>query len=259
MTAIKTERLAPPGISRAGGPLRRRVQVAGWTMIWLGVLLFGYLAFQLWGTGLYTAAAQDRLDQQLTERISATPVPTSPTAAAPADAVQQPDPRPASTPVVAELIPEEPPAEGDAMGWIRIPEADVDHVIVSGVTPEVLKLGPGHMPWTPLPGQPGNAVVSGHRTTYGAPFFNLDRVEVGDEIYVETTIGTHTYQVREVLVVEPTGVWVTDPRPGSWLTLTTCTPRYSAAQRLVIAAELVDGPNRAAIYPASTPTAAGAG
>lgn len=247
MTAVKTKRSAPPGISRAGGPWRRQIQVAGWTLIWLGVLIFGYVAFQLWGTGLYASAAQDRLDQQFAERVSATPIATSPTVTVPADAGEQPDPRPASTPVVPELIPEEPPSEGEALGWIRIPEAEVDHVMVSGVTPEVLKLGPGHMPWTPLPGQPGNSVLSGHRTTYGAPFFNLDRVGVGDEIYVETTIGTHTYRVREILVVDPTDVWVTDPRPGAWLTLTTCTPRYSAAQRLIIAAEMVDGPNMAAI------------
>lgn len=247
MTAIKTERSTPADVSGAPQPWRRRTLVAGWTLIWLGVLVFAYLAFQLWGTGLYMSAAQDRLDRQLTERISATPIPTSPTVTLPADGVEQPDPRPASTPVAPELIHEEPPSEGEALGWIRIPEADVDHVVVSGVTPEVLKLGPGHMPWTPLPGQPGNAVISGHRTTYGAPFFNLDRVEVGDEIYVETTIGTHTYRVREILVVEPTDVWVTDPRPGSWLTLTTCTPRYSAAQRLVVTAEMVDGPNLAAI------------
>lgn len=128
--------------------------------------------------------------------------------------------------------------------------------MVSGVTRDVLKQGPGHMPWTPIPGQPGNAVVSGHRTTYGAPFFHLDRVDAGDEIYVDTAIGTHTYRVREILVVEPTDVWVTDSRAGAWLTLTTCTPRYSAAQRLVIFAELIDGPNLAAIKAATPPAAA---
>lgn len=247
MTAIKAERSAPPGISRAGRRLRRQIQVAAWSMTWLGVLILGVLAFQLWGTGLHTAAAQERLDQQLTARISAAALPTYPTVTVPANALEQTDVLPALTPSAPELIPEEPPVVGDALGSIRIPEADVNHVIVSGVSPEVLKLGPGHMPWTPLPGQPGNSVVSGHRTTYGAPFYYLDRVEVGDEIYVETTIGTHTYRVREILVVDPTDVWVTEPRLGAWLTLTTCTPRYSAAQRLVIVAELVDGPNLAAI------------
>lgn len=224
---------------------RRRwlLKVAGWTLIWLGALVFGYVAYQLWGTGLQTSAAQEQLAQQLTERMSVDPTPS--VTMPPADTTTAPidDPEPAD-PV---LIPEAPPGEGEALGRIRIPAAQVDHVTVSGVSSEALKRGPGHMPWTPLPGQPGNTVISGHRTTYGAPFFYLDKLDVGAEIYVDTLIGTHTYQVREILVVEPTDVWVTDPRPGAWLTLTTCTPRYSAAQRLVIVAEMVDGPNLAVI------------
>ena len=99
------------------------------------------------------------------------------------------------------------------------------------------------MPWTPLPGQPGNAVISGHRTTYGAPFYDLDAVSIGDEIVVETVIGTHVYEVRSVQVVAPTAVEVTYWRPGAWLTLTTCHPRLSARERLVVQAELVAGPN----------------
>ncbi|MGH2695615.1 MAG: sortase [Actinomycetota bacterium] len=226
-------------------------------MISLGVLLIGYVAYQLWGTGLYTAAAQNRLDFQLSERLAT----TAPASLAKPPPVSAADLQPSAPTAVPgpSVIPEAAPAEGEALGRIRIPTAEVDHVMVSGVTREVLRLGPGHMPWTPLPGQPGNAVVSGHRTTYGAPFFHLDRVAVGDEIIVETAIGNHTYQVREILVVDPTDVWVTDPRLGAWLTLTTCTPRYSAAQRLVIAAELVEGPNLAAIEAASPSPPAGAG
>ena len=224
------------------------LRVAGWTTIWLGGFVFAFFAYQLWGTGLETSAAQERLGQQLAERmivdspVSAMEVP---------QAGATPVPKLDSEPADPVLILEEPPGEGEALGRIRIPAAQVDHVMVSGVTREVLTKGPGHMSWTPLPGQPGNAVISGHRTTYGAPFFYLDEVVVGDEIYIETLIGAHTYQVREILVVEPTDVWVTDPRPGAWLTLTTCTPRYSAAQRLVIVAEMVDGPNLAAIEASS--------
>lgn len=217
--------------------------MAGWTLIWLGALVFGYVAYQLWGTGLQTSAAQEQLAQQLTERMSTDPTPSVTAPLADPTPVPREEPEPAD-PV---LISEDPPEEGDALGRIRIPDAKVDHVTVSGVSREALKKGPGHMPWTPLPGQPGNAVISGHRTTYGAPFFYLDELEPGDEIHVDTLIGTHTYQVREILVVEPTDVWVTDPRSGAWLTLTTCTPRYSAAQRLIIVAEMVDGPNLAAI------------
>lgn len=257
MTTSTGTRPAPAVAKLRGVPTRRLVRIAGWTMVWTGGLVLALLAYQLWGTGLYTATSQDRLDQQLTARIAADTSPVPPTASTGAEILNDSAPASLSSSTAPELIGEEAPGVGEALGWIRIPVADVDHVIVSGVTPEVLKLGPGHMPWTPLPGQPGNAVVSGHRTTYGAPFFDLDLLEAGDEIYVETAIGTHTYQVREIRVVEPTDVWVTDPRPGAWLTLVTCNPRYSAAQRLIIAAELVDGPNLAAIE-AMRPRAEGA-
>lgn len=237
---------ARPGSGTApdSGRRRRRIlEIAGWTAIWTGALLAGFLAYELWGTGLYTSAAQEQLGAQLAFRMAEAETP--PVTAAPAD------PSPAvSTPPLPDppvIIEEAPPPAGEPIGRIVIPSARVDAVLVEGVGKEDLKKGPGHMPWTPLPGQPGNAVLSGHRTTYGAPFYYLDELVVGDKIYVETLIGRHTYQVREILVVEPTDVWVTDPRPGAWLTLTTCTPRYSAAQRLVIFAELIDGPNRDAI------------
>ena len=76
-----------------------------------------------------------------------------------------------------------------------------------------------------------------------ARFFELNELEPGDEIMVETVVGVHTYVVRETIVVLPSDVWVTNTRPGAWLTLTTCNPRFSARERLVIVAELVDGPN----------------
>ena len=86
-------------------------------------------------------------------------------------------------------------------------------------------------------------MLSGHRLTNGQPFFNLHLLVPGDEIEVETVTGIHTYVVRETLVVLPTDVWVTNTRPGAWLTLTTCNPQFSARERILIVAELVDGPN----------------
>jgi sortase A len=62
-------------------------------------------------------------------------------------------------------------------------------------------------------------------------------------VEVETSIGTHVYEIREIDVVLPTDVWVVDPRSGGWLTMTTCEPKFSARQRLVVWAELVAGPN----------------
>ncbi len=68
-------------------------------------------------------------------------------------------------------------------------------------------------------------------------------IEVGDEIVVETALGEHVFEVRESLIVSPTDVWVTNPKRGAWITLTTCHPRFSARERLVIQAELIAGPN----------------
>jgi sortase A len=142
---------------------------------------------------------------------------------------------------------EEEPAEGTEFARIVVPKVGLDVVVFEGVGRETLTRGPGHMPDTPLPGQPGNAVISGHRTTHGRPFFDFDLLVPGDTIDVETSIGTHVYVVRESLIVAPTDVWVTDDKAGGWLTLTTCNPKFSARERLIISAELVEGPNLAYI------------
>ncbi len=217
--------------------MRRRIQIVGWTLIWSGVFIFGYVGWQLFGTDLITArvqaAAEEDLEQTFQESRRSLPTVLEVTR----------EPEGGEEPVVVQLQPEDYPAEGTGFGTIRIPKIGLDVVVFEGVTRETLRQGPGHMPGTALPGQAGNAVMSGHRTTYGRPFFDLDLLEPGDVIEVETAIGVHTYEVRESFVVQPTDVWVTDNRDGAWLTLTTCSPKYSARERLIIVAELVDGPN----------------
>lgn len=135
------------------------------------------------------------------------------------------------------------PPNGEALGRIVIPTASIDWVLVQGVNPNHLKKGPGHMPGTPMPGQYGNAVISGHRTTYGGPFGNLDRMAPGDRFTVETLIGVHTYQVVSVELVRPTDTWVVQPMDGAWLTLITCHPKYTSQQRMIVFSKLVEGPN----------------
>ncbi len=221
--------------------MRRNIQVLGWALIWSGVFIFGYLGWQLFGTDVVNAGvqaqAQEELEQTFEETQDSLP------------AVEEIDPvvylgeEPGETPDPVEFYPEETPEIGEAFGFIRIGKIGVDEVIFEGVDRQTLKKGPGHMEGTPLPGQPGNAVLSGHRTTHGRPFFDFDLLEVGDRIVVETAIGVHAYEIREILIVEPTDVWVTDDRPGAWLTLTTCEPKFSARQRLIVFAEMVSGPN----------------
>ncbi len=85
------------------------------------------------------------------------------------------------------VVPEAAPQPGGAVGRIVIPKAEVDWIVVEGITPEDLRKGPGHIRGSAMPGQVGNTVISGHRTTNGAPFYNLDRLERGDTISVETS------------------------------------------------------------------------
>ncbi|MCA1692335.1 MAG: class E sortase [Acidimicrobiales bacterium] len=126
---------------------------------------------------------------------------------------------------------------GDSLTRVRIPAIDVDVVVVEGITPSALRAGAGHYPQTPLPCEDGNMAIAGHRTTYGKPFGNLDRLKAGDTIEVTTPIGGCVYQLsKDPYVVPPTDISVLDATPERALTLTTCHPRGSAAQRLIVRA-----------------------
>jgi sortase A len=121
---------------------------------------------------------------------------------------------------------------------LRIPRISADVVVVEGVDEPQLALGPGHYPGTPFPGEAGNAAIAGHRTTYGHPFYNLDQLQPGDSIEATTVQGSFSYRVVRSLVVNPSDGAVLDPSATPELTLTTCNPRYSASQRLVVQAVL---------------------
>ena len=129
--------------------------------------------------------------------------------------------------------------EGDALTRIVIPTIKVDTVVVEGTGASALRAGAGHYPNTPLPGEEGNVAIAGHRTTYGKPFANLDRLAPGDEVVLETPIGRHVYKVTKAPFVVPnTDFTVISQTPGHTLTLTTCHPKGSARQRLVVKAEM---------------------
>lgn len=133
--------------------------------------------------------------------------------------------------------------DGDALTRIRIPSLGVDTIVVEGTSASALKAGAGHYPDTPLPCENGNVAIAGHRTTYGKPFSNIDQLRVRDVVILETPIGSCTYEVhKDPFIVRPDDFSVVANDPTKkLLTLTTCHPRGSAAQRLIVQATLVQG------------------
>jgi len=128
---------------------------------------------------------------------------------------------------------------GDALGRIRMPTLGKSFVVVAGDDPAELRKGPGAYPDTPLPGLGGTTAIAGHRTTYLAPFRNIDKLDRGDEIELEMPYGTFTYRVQGTQIVEPSYVAVVRPVGYERLVLTACHPLYSAAERIVVSARLV--------------------
>lgn len=171
------------------------------------------------------------------------------------ESVEEAPPPPA--PVTVAALPDED-TSGEAaadpegshaapIGRIRIPAIGVDWAVGKGVEVPDLKAGPGWMPETAPLGSPGNSVLSGHRTTYGAPFNRLDELEVGDRITVSVPGKPDAiYEVRDLFIVAPTEVGVVNPTGGARLTLTTCHPKGSARERLIVQAEQIEGPGAAA-------------
>lgn len=130
---------------------------------------------------------------------------------------------------------------GQSLTRLQIPRLGVNVVVVQGVDDHSLQAGAGHYPETPLPCQEGDVAIAGHRTTYGKPFANVDRLAPGDTIIVATPVGTCVYKVSEdPFVVLPDDWQVVANTPDQFeLTLTACHPKGSASHRLVIKALMV--------------------
>jgi sortase A len=263
------------------------VRRVGWGMLGIGMLLAGFVVYELFITSFFAHRAQAGLTEDLNDRIAtvevetvaytpedlrllATPIAVpsdvplpntadieaalqssegfaaAQAATAPGTSESTVAAEPASAPA-GSIIAEPVAPPGNALGRIEIAAIGLDWTVVEGVTKSDLRKGAGHMPDTAMPGQPGNAVISGHRTTYGAPFQNLSNTHKGDLITVTTATGSHVYQIVEKRVVEPNETWVTGQWDGSWLTLTTCHPKFSSQQRLIVFARLVGGPNAATL------------
>ena len=214
--------------------LRSVLSALGAILTGAGVLILLFVAYQLWGTGLYTDRQQGSLRSEFNLKLKAAE--ESPTTSTTVDPLRLPPPTPS----------------GDTVAHIRIPKIGLDQLVVQGVGLGDLRKGPGHYPETPLPGEQGNAAIAGHRTTYGAPFNRLGELVDGDEILVTTLKGSFTYTVGRVHVVKPSQVEVLNPTPTPTLTLTTCHPKYSAKERLIVVSNLAPGQKATAPTPTAT-------
>lgn len=192
----------------------RVLRLVGLLCIAVALALGGYVWWQLWGTGFATRAAQNDLRPGFEQLVAAQ---------APEDA-----------PIRVAQVP------GRAVAILRIPKIDLDYVVVEGTDTESLKKGPGHYMETSYPWEDdGRVGIAGHRTTYGAPFWSLDELEPGDRIVLATEYGIFTYRVSSSRIIEPSNGAVLHDTARPTLVLTTCNPRFSAAERLVVFAERV--------------------
>jgi sortase A len=127
---------------------------------------------------------------------------------------------------------------GDPVGRLRAQAIGLDEVVVGGIGGAELRNGPGHYPETPLPGAGGTVAIAGHRTTYGAPFRDVDELEPGARIELAMPYGRFTYRVERTRILAPTATWVIRRVAYDQLVLTACHPLYSAAERIVVFARL---------------------
>jgi sortase A len=238
----------------------------GRTLIATGVLLFAFVAYQLWGTGIQTARAQGQLEREFDDLLAASPtaapttvppavattVPASTTPPATGDATSTTAP---PTTTAAPLSAAVAPRTGEVLARLEIPGIGLDKIVVEGVSPDDLKKGPGHFPETPLPGQFGNAAIAGHRTTYGEPFIDIDQIQIGDEMLVTAPWGRFIYVVDNIIIVGADDYALVIPTVDPTLariTLASCHPKYSAKQRYVVQATLDTARSDQATFPSLT-------
>ena len=135
---------------------------------------------------------------------------------------------------------------GAAAGRIKIDRIKANYVLVNGSDPDSLHKGPGIYDDVPFPGAPGTTAIAGHRTTYGAPFRKVDKIEKGDAVVIEMRYGTFTYEVEKTQIVKPTALEVIRRVSYDRLVLSACHPLYSAAKRIIVFARLVAAQARGA-------------
>jgi len=213
---------------RERGPRRRARRVLfplGVAVIVAGVVVLGFVPYALYATNAAALHAQATLNRAIARTVTRT-------VEVPASVVRRSTTIPrVSWPATIAL--------GTPIARLSIPAAGVrNDVVVEGVDELRLEEGPGHYPGSALPGQPGNLAIAGHRTTWLHPFYNLQAVRPGDPIVVTFGGERWVYTAQWIKPVSPSDVAVVAPTAGWDLTLTTCNPRFSAAQRLIVRARL---------------------
>ncbi len=212
--------------------LARLIGLFGRLFVAAGLVLLLFTAYLLWGTGVYTKQAQ----RDAARTVEAKPLVSE---------------ERLSQGTIPPARPDRPVKNGDPLFTINIAKIGLENVVVQGVDQESLRKGVGHFPEcaggrdsvdclddTRYPGEGGNVALSGHRTTYGAPFFRLNELAEGDTIDIVSGRARYRYRVRSQEVVDPVAGFSNVEQHGrDELTLTTCHPRFSAAQRLVIHAD----------------------
>ena len=221
--------------------LRWGVRSLGEVFITVGLLLFLFIAWQLWWTDVTANREQTVTIHALEKGFG------------PAGLPERGNPDPVATLTKVPF--------GEAFAIMRIPRFGADYArpVLQGTDPDTLTKGIAHYPGTAFPGQVGNFAVAGHRTTYGKPFSDIELLKKGDIIVVETKASYVVYAVDRYVIVTPDQVEVIAPVPQdpgarptqAWLTMTACHPRYSASQRYVVFAKLVKKIPRASGLPAS--------
>ncbi|HET8759040.1 MAG TPA: class E sortase [Solirubrobacteraceae bacterium] len=215
--------------------VRRALRAASSVMIVAGVILLADAAVtMLWQepvSAIYAHLQQNALDGDLSELERA------PLAPAEERALER-IPDPARKLAFRARALDRRLDAGDAMGRIVMPRIGVSEVFVEGTEAGDLRKGPGHYPGTPLPGEHGTVAIAGHRTTYGAPFRNIDQLERDDRIELRMPYGRFTYRVERTRIVPPTETSVIDRVDHDRLVLSACHPLFSAAKRIIVFARL---------------------
>ena len=235
------QRAPRPGRTR-GDLVRTGVRGVGQLLVTAGLVVLLFVVYEVWVTDLFSDRKQDALSQDLREDWDVgTDDPTVPT-------------------LPGGGISEVPLGEGFA--FIRIPRFGADYVkvVLEGTDEDELVEGPGHYVDSAMPGEQGNFALAGHRVGKGSPFLDLDQLQSGDPIVIETEDTWYVYRVvggddpngvpaqqivlpTDVSVIAPTPNGpLTGPATGAYLTLTTCHPKFSARERLIVHAVLDGDP-----------------